>query len=96
VDFAAELNRHSAANSAMLTDIKKQQGCPEFFQRVCGRRHLHWGNDLRCTLKNSMGVLFAQLLAMLRSLFFRAKPKETDSRGVSLSCAVLQQKKIEP
>jgi hypothetical protein len=40
--------------------------------------------------------VFAQLFAMLRSLFFRASAHQTDLRGVSLSCAVLQQKIVEP
>ena len=32
---------------------------------------------------------------MLRSVFFRASPEQTDSRGVSLNCAVLQQENFQ-
>ncbi|HWX15772.1 MAG TPA: hypothetical protein VNY07_04215 [Chthoniobacterales bacterium] len=44
------------------------------------------------TAEGDNALFFAQVFAMLRSLFFRASPEQTDSRCISLSCAVLRQK----
>jgi hypothetical protein len=44
----------------------------------------------------SFGNFIFARFAMLRSLFFRASPKQTDSRGVSLNCVVLYHKIFEP